>query len=93
MSKVFERVPAFASTKGNIGHTLCAAGAIEAVYSILSLLHQEIYPALHFTNAIDAIGLIPAQSYKQMHLQHVMSNSFGFGGNCTSLIFSKYDTH
>jgi 3-oxoacyl-(acyl-carrier-protein) synthase len=93
MSKVFERVPAFASTKGNIGHTLGAAGAIEAVYSILSLLHQEIYPALHFTNAIDASGLIPAQSYKQMHLQHVMSNSFGFGGNCTSLIFSKYDTH
>ncbi len=90
MLKVFKDVPAFASTKGNIGHTLGAAGAIEAVFSILSLAHQEIYPALHFKNVIDATGLIPVNEYKKMPLQYVMSNSFGFGGNCTSLIFSKY---
>ena len=90
MLKVFKEVPAFASTKGNTGHTLGAAGAIEAVYSILSLTYQEIYPSLHFKNVIDATGLIPANEYKKMSLQHVMSNSFGFGGNCTSLIFSKY---
>ena len=90
MLKVFKEVPAFASTKGNTGHTLGAAGAIEAVYSILSLTYEEIYPSLHFKNVIDATGLIPANEYKKMSLQHVMSNSFGFGGNCTSLIFSKY---
>ena len=44
MLRLFEKPPAFASTKANTGHTLGAAGAIEAVYSILNLLHQEIYP-------------------------------------------------
>jgi 3-oxoacyl-(acyl-carrier-protein) synthase len=90
MLRLFEKPPAFSSTKANTGHTLGAAGAIEAVYSILSLHHQEIYPAIHFTRAIPSTGLIPAVSYKQLPLQHVMSNSFGFGGNCSTLIFSKY---
>lgn len=89
MLNVFGKVPPFASTKGNTGHTLGAAGAIEAVFSILSLVHQEIYPALRFREAIPATGLVPVQEYKQLPLQHVMSNSFGFGGNCTSLIFSR----
>ncbi len=87
--RLFETPPAFASSKGNIGHTLGAAGAIEAVYSILSIAHQEIYPNLNFKTPIAATGLIPALSYKKIPLQHIMSNSFGFGGNCSSLIFSK----
>jgi len=89
MIRLFGNPPAFASTKGNIGHTLGASGAIEAVYSILSLLHQEVYPNLHFKNAISSTGLKPVQSYTKMPVNHVMSNSFGFGGNCSSLIFSK----
>jgi 3-oxoacyl-(acyl-carrier-protein) synthase len=89
MIRLFETPPAFASTKGNIGHTLGAAGAIEAVYSILSLLHQEVYANLHFKNAITATGLSPVLAYKKIPVNHVMSNSFGFGGNCSSLIFSK----
>jgi 3-oxoacyl-(acyl-carrier-protein) synthase len=89
MIRLFDKQPAFASTKGNIGHTLGAAGAIEAVYSILSLINQEVYPNLHFKNAIPLTGLIPVQEYKKMSVTHVMSNSFGFGGNCSSLIFSK----
>lgn len=89
MVRLFGTAPAFASTKGNIGHTLGAAGAIEAVYSILSLMHQEVYPNLHFKNVIPSTGLIPVQSYKKMPVTHVMSNSFGFGGNCSSLVFSK----
>ncbi|MEP7238928.1 MAG: beta-ketoacyl-[acyl-carrier-protein] synthase family protein, partial [Ferruginibacter sp.] len=89
MIRLFDKPPAFASTKGNIGHTLGAAGAIEAVYSILSLLHQEVYPSLHFKNSIASTGLMPVQAYKKMPVNHVMSNSFGFGGNCSSLIFSK----
>lgn len=81
-------VPPFASTKSNTGHTLAAAGAIEAVYSILNLAHQEIYRSLNYKQPIPATGLIPVQAYQKMPLQHVMSNSFGFAGNCSSLIFS-----
>lgn len=89
MIRLFKTAPPFASTKANTGHTLGAAGAVEAIFSILSLHHQEIYPGLHFSNAIEATGLKPETIYRQMPLQHIMSNSFGFGGNCTSLIFSK----
>jgi len=89
MQRLFCTVPAFASTKSNIGHTLGAAGAIEAVYCLLNLIHQEVYPNLRFENPIETTGLVPVRNYTQMPLQHVMSNSFGFGGNCSSLIFSK----
>lgn len=89
MIRVFGEPPPFASTKSNIGHTLGASGAIEAAYSVLNLVHQEIYAGLHFQRPIPATGLRPVTSYKKLPLSHVMSNSFGFGGNCTSLIFSK----
>ncbi len=89
MVHVFGTPPPFTSTKSNIGHTLGASGAIEAIYSILNLTHQEIYPSLHFKQAIADTGLKPEQAYRKAALKHVMSNSFGFGGNCTSLIFSK----
>lgn len=89
MKRLFANVPAFASTKSNIGHTLGAAGAIEAVYCILNLVHQEVYPSLRFENPVEATGLVPVTAYRQMELKHVMSNSFGFGGNCSSLVFSK----
>ncbi len=89
MLRLFEMQPAFASTKSNTGHTLGASGAIEAVYSILNIVNQEIYPALHFKNPIADTRLVPVENYTKTNLHHVMSNSFGFGGNCTSLIFSK----
>lgn len=91
MIRLFGTPPLFASTKGNTGHTLGASGAVEAVYSILNLHHQEIYPALHFQNPIETTGLIPVNEYRKTPLKHVMSNSFGFGGNCSSLIFSKFN--
>jgi 3-oxoacyl-(acyl-carrier-protein) synthase len=89
MIRLFGAPPAFASSKGNIGHTLGAAGAIEAVYSILSLAGGEIYPNLHFLNKIPETGLVPVRNLVKTELNHVMTNSFGFGGNCSSLIFSK----
>ena len=89
MLRLFEKAPAFASTKANIGHTLGAAGAIEAVYCILNLSEQELYPAVNFKDPIPATGLMPVESYTKKTLTHIMSNSFGFGGNCSSLIFSK----
>ena len=89
MLRLFGKVPAFASTKANIGHTLGAAGAIEAVYCILNLSEQELYPAVNFKEPIASIGLEPVKAYQKAELKHIMSNSFGFGGNCSSLIFSK----
>ena len=89
MLDLFKKIPAFASTKSYTGHTLGASGAIESVFSIMSLVHQECYPSLHFRNPIPSTGLIPVRQYEKRRVRHVMSNSFGFGGNCTSLIFSE----
>lgn len=89
MLRLFETMPPFASTKANVGHTLGAAGAIEALYCILSLHHGEIYPGLRFNKPITETGLKPLEKYIQTPLNHIMSNSFGFGGSCSSLIFSK----
>jgi 3-oxoacyl-(acyl-carrier-protein) synthase len=89
MIRLFEKVPPFSSTKSFTGHTLGAAGAVEAVYSILSLVHQELYPSLLFQNAIPETGLVPVLQFIKKPVHHIMSNSFGFGGNCSTLIFSK----
>lgn len=89
MQRIFENVPPFASTKSYTGHTLGAAGAVEAVYSILSLHHQELYPTLRFQDPIEETKLTPLDAYMKSEVKHVMSNSFGFAGNCSSLIFSK----
>jgi 3-oxoacyl-(acyl-carrier-protein) synthase len=89
MLRIFGELPPFASTKPYTGHTLGAAGAIEAVYSILSIRHQELYASLNFAAPIPDLGLQPVLTYRPHPVRHVMSNSFGFGGNCTSLIFSN----
>jgi 3-oxoacyl-(acyl-carrier-protein) synthase len=89
MIRLFDKVPSFSSTKSFTGHTLGAAGAIEAVYAILNLMHQEVYPSLLFQNPIPETGLVPVRHFAKQDILHVMSNSFGFGGNCSTLIFSK----
>ncbi len=89
-SQIFETVPPFSSTKSYTGHTLAAAGVVEAIFSILSLKNNEIYPSLRVKNALDNYRFTPEMSYsKNRKLNHVLSNSFGFGGNCTALIFSS----
>jgi 3-oxoacyl-(acyl-carrier-protein) synthase len=89
MIRLFGKPPAFGSTKSNTGHTLGGAGAVEAVFSILSLLNNEGYANLGFMHPIDSTQLEPLTEYSKRPINHVMSNSFGFGGNCTSIIFSK----
>ena len=84
-----QNVPEFSSTKAYTGHTLAAAGAIEAVYSVLALQHNTIYPNLNFETQMKEFDLIPQRELKSKALNTVMSNSFGFGGNCTTVIFSK----
>ena len=89
MLRLFNQPPAFSSTKSYTGHTLGASGAIEEVYSVLKLFYQEVYGSLCFRNPIPSTGLVPVRHTDAARLRHVMSNSFGFGGNCSSLIFSS----
>lgn len=90
MSQIFDAVPPFISTKSFTGHTLAAAGAIEAVYSLLSIQYQEIYTTLNWQNQMPEFNLKPHLDFvPNAEVNHVLSNSFGFGGNCSSLILSK----
>ncbi len=83
-----QTIPPFSSTKGFTGHTLAAAGGIEAVFSALSLKHGYIYPNLHWETPMEGIGLIPQTAFRDgADIEYVLTNSFGFGGNCTSLVF------
>jgi len=84
-----KNTPNLSSTKSYTGHTLAAAAAIEAVYSILALQKEVIFPNLNFENPIPETELIPVTELKNQRSNHVLSNSFGFGGNCSTLIFSK----
>lgn len=82
--------PMFSSTKAYTGHTLAAAGGIEAVYSVLSLSKGLIFPSLNFVSPIKDLSLVPVcRLLENKDIKAVMSNSFGFGGNNASLIFAK----
>ena len=82
--------PPMSSTKSLTGHTLGASGGIEAVFSVLAIKHGIIYPNLRFETQMSELPFQPETKFlKGQNLNHVMSNSFGFGGNCTSLIFSR----
>lgn len=88
LTTVFGNVPAFSSTKSCTGHTLAAAGAIEAVISLLALREQTVFPNPGFTEAMHETGLVPETAATKKTIHSVLSNSFGFGGNCASLIFN-----
>jgi 3-oxoacyl-(acyl-carrier-protein) synthase len=85
-----ENLPPFSSTKGFTGHTLAAAGAIESVYCVLSIQSEATLPNLNFSTPMKETGMIPETNFRTgANIEYVLSNSFGFGGNCTCLIFSK----
>ena len=81
--------PPMSSTKSFTGHTLGASGGVEAVFSVLALQHGIVYPNLRFQTQMEELPFAPETRFRHQTNRHVMSNSFGFGGNCTSLIFSK----
>ncbi|MGQ7947262.1 beta-ketoacyl-[acyl-carrier-protein] synthase family protein [Flavobacterium sp. WC2509] len=83
------KVPDFSSTKPFTGHTLAAAAAIEAVYSVLAIQNNVVFPNLNFETPMNEFDLVPQTILKHKNIEHVLSNSFGFGGNCSTLIFSK----
>lgn len=91
MERIFgENVPPFSSTKGYTGHTLGAAGAVEAVISVLAIQNRVIFPNLNFSTPMKELHIEPVKALiKDIELHHVLSNSFGFGGNNSAVILSK----
>lgn len=85
-----ESPPLLSSTKSFTGHTLGACGGIEAAYSVLTIREGCVFPNLRFQEPMPELNLRPQTSFQSgLNIDHVMSNSFGFGGNCSSIIFSK----
>lgn len=90
LKRIFrENVPNFSSTKPFTGHTLAAAASVEAVFSLLSIQHNLVYPNLNFQSPIEELNIFPTTKLEKKDIEYVLSNSFGFGGNCSTLIFSK----
>jgi 3-oxoacyl-[acyl-carrier-protein] synthase II len=78
------------SNKSMIGHTLSAAGTVEAVFTLLTLAHQRIPPTINYHVPDPAIPLdvVPNQA-RDAKVAHALSNSFGFGGQNVSLVMSR----
>ena len=78
------------STKSSIGHLLGAAGAVEAIFSMLAIRDQIVPPTINLDNpAVETpIDLVPHRA-KSRRVSAVLSNSFGFGGTNASLVFSS----
>ena len=91
IQKLFaDKIPYFSSTKPYTGHTLAAAGSIEAVYSILAIQHKMIWPNLNFARKMPELSISPVHELLQgVPVSNVLSNSFGFGGNTSSLLIGS----
>lgn len=78
------------SNKSAVGHTISAAGAVEAIFSLLTLEHQRIPPTLNYENPDPAILFdVVGNKARDARVTAVMSNSFGFGGQNASLILTR----
>ena len=78
------------SNKSMVGHTISAAGAVEAIFSLLTLEHQRIPPTINYDVPDPAIHFdVVANKARDARVTAVMSNSFGFGGQNASLILTR----
>lgn len=90
IKRLFGTVPKFSSTKGYTGHTLAACGAIEAIFSTMAIDNNCVFGNAGFETQMPDSEIAPqAEFQKDVRIDHVLSNSFGFGGNCSSVIFSR----
>ena len=81
---------AVSSTKSMIGHLMSSAGAVEAIATVLSLRAQAIHPTINYERPDPDCDLdyVPNVA-RRAELRYAMSNSFGFGGQCSSLLFAR----
>lgn len=95
VERLFESVVgtlSMSSTKSSIGHLLGAAGAVEAIFSILAMKHNVMPPTLNLDNpSVETkVDLIPHEA-KEKSVRAVLSNSFGFGGTNASIVMKQLD--
>ena len=91
MMRLFgNQVPPMSSTKPFTGHTTSASGSIEAVFCILALQHGFLPVNLNWAHPMED-GIIPVSQPTKKTLHHILCNAFGFGGNDSSLLLSKYE--
>ncbi len=90
ISNLFNENIFVSSTKSSIGHLLGAAGSVESIFSILSINNNIIPATLNLENPIDSkgINLVPNQPIDKK-IEYALSNSFGFGGTNTALLFKS----
>ena len=82
------KCPRYSSTKAFTGHTTSASGAIEAVICLLAIKHSFIPTSLGCTVPMDMLYKPVMETIKDIPLRNVLMNSFGFGGNDTSIVFT-----
>lgn len=84
-----DKIPLFSSTKLFTGHTLGAAGALELVFTVKMMENSCVIGDDAFINEDETIGIQPCRSQLNVPINYALSNSFGFGGNCTSLVLKN----
>lgn len=90
LKRIFgEQMPRVSSTKSFTGHTTSASGSIETVICILAMQHHFVPANLGWKNPM-VDGIVPTMGEEHADLEHVLCNSFGFGGNDSSLVLSAY---
>lgn len=85
-----DHVPAVSSTKSFTGHTTSASGSIEATICLLTMNHQFLPVNLNWKNPMDGAIIPVVDSKPNGEVKHVMCNAFGFGGNDSAIVLSKY---
>ena len=92
LKRIFgDKMPPVSSTKSFTGHTTSASGSIEAVICILAMQHHFVPANLGWKHQMES-GITPTMGESNVQLEHVVCNSFGFGGNDSSLVISAHPT-
>ncbi len=90
LQRIFgDHLPLVSSTKSYTGHTTSASGGIEAVFCILAMQYRFVPSNLGWKKPMPH-GIVPTMGVRDVHLENVLCNSFGFGGNESSLLFSMH---
>ena len=86
LGEMFPHGPWINSSKGALGHTIGASGALEAITCVQALISQKLHPCAHLHEPLDSIRLV--QEIENDRIEHVLSQSFAFGGHNACLILS-----